>query len=271
VRPRVRSRDRCGRVDKRRATKAPRNQEQDYSLENGRTRQRWDATWSNKVNGEMGFMEMKMGWFLPSIIILLLFSNGSLAGEHSTERERPSIDLFNLMSHYMVPDSGSYEVPSWWIGSQPGFAIEWKTSGAEWDKKLNASVRWGEVMVTINGKPLCVLKKYVEPVPWKIRLLGAHAGIRRVDILCPTSLPLNFEFENELRKRTISFELYKCDPERQASIGERIYRIRFSNKQPLWLHYNWGCGSGGCSGDFTLFLSKEDADEVPNLVTNCEN
>jgi hypothetical protein len=214
---------------------------------------------------------MKKLQYLILVIILLVFVSVSLAGENdSAGWKRPSIDLFDLMALYMIPDSESYTVQSWWTGAQPGSPIEWKTSGIEWGEKLGPSVRLGEVMVTINGKPLYVLKKYVEPVSWKIRLVGAHAGVRRIEILPPTSF-VDFNLEEELRKRKILFDLYKCDPEHYASNGERVYRIVFPNKKPSWLHYAWSCGSGGCSGDFTLFLEKYEADQVPNLVTNCQH
>jgi hypothetical protein len=212
---------------------------------------------------------MKRKPFHLSLIVLLLLSSASLAGEHSTGAKRPSIDLFDLMSLYMIPDSGSSGEPSWWIGAQPDSAIEWHTTGIEWDKELRAYVRLGEAMVTINGTPVYQLKKYVEPVPWKIRLVGRHHSVHRLDTSYPTTCDI--DFEEELRKKAKSVQLYRCDPEGLASMGEKIYRIKFPDKKPAWLYFAWSSGTGGLSGDFTLFLYKEDAEAVPNLVMNCKD
>ncbi len=212
---------------------------------------------------------MKRKQFHLSLIILLLICGASLAGERSSEEKRPSIDLFDLMSLYMIPDSGSSGEPTWWIGAQPDSPIEWQTTGIKWDEALRAHVRLGEAMVTIDGKPNYMLKKYVEQVPWKIRLVGGHHSVYRLDTGYPTTCDI--DFEGELRKKAESVQLYRWNSDGQANIGEKIYRIKFPDKKPSWLYYRWSSGSGGSSGDFTLFLSKEDADAVPNLVTKSEH
>jgi len=201
------------------------------------------------------------------IIGILFFYNSAYSNQRRPEYDKKHfIDLFKLISLFLIPASASYNVQSWFTGADPTSPIEWKTSGIEWNENRKAFIREGEVIITISGKPLYTLQKYVEPSPWKITLIGAHAGISQLDISPQTSW--NLDLELELRKNA-AFNLYKCDPEQMASMGQRIYEINVPDKKTAWLYYEWSCGSGGCGGNLRIFLFKKDADKIPELTTKC--
>jgi hypothetical protein len=205
---------------------------------------------------------MKKHFFL-SILVCLLFSLAAFAGEgKQCERKRPFIDLFDLLALYMLPASAQPGgAPSWWTGAQPDSPIEWHTSGVKDGK------REGEVVVTIDGKPIYAPKGPVKPTSWVIILIGERSGIRQIDLSPRTSgFADSFDLEDEFRKRRISFELYKWDGHGWASHSEKIYKIEVLEKKPAWLYYVWSCGSAGCWSRFQVFLNKDDADKLPNLV-----
>jgi hypothetical protein len=183
------------------------------------------------------------------------------------DAKRPMIDLVDLMSLFMIPASVLYSVLPWETGAQPGSPIEWKTDGIEWRQPAKADLREGEAIVTIDGKPLCRLRKYIEPAPWTIALMGSRAGVHQIQITpqAECTVPL----EAQLHKRNISLELYRCDPKPFASEEKKIYSIKAPNKKRAWLYIDVGCGSGGCSCTLTLFLNQTEADQVPGLDTDC--
>ncbi len=196
----------------------------------------------------------------------VLFAVTVFGGERKEcEVKRPFIDLWDLMTLYMIPALTPHNrALSWWTGAQPDSPIEWKTCGVEDDK------REGEVIVTIDGKPLHVLKKYVEPAKWPITLAGSRSGIDQVELMSPfapfASMGCEFDFETQLRKRRVPFKLYRWDGRGAASYYERVYEIEAPHKKPVWIHHVWSCGSAGCSASFHIFLNKEAADNIPDLV-----
>jgi hypothetical protein len=185
------------------------------------------------------------------------------------DKKRSAIDLFDLMSLFTIPASASHNALPWNTGNQPGFPVEWKTGGPEPHSDEEGIVKRGEAVVTLNGEPL---NKYSEGEPalssWQIRMMGHFGGAHEVSFWCETTGGC-MDLESELRKRNISFELYKCEREPWESGKEKIYAIKASDKKPVWLHYTVSSGTGGCWGGFTLFLDQGDADQVPDLVTDC--
>jgi hypothetical protein len=112
--------------------------------------------------------------------------------------------------------------------SDSPFWIEWKTDGIDND-------RIGEVIVTISGKPIHILRRRWEPNPWLITLFGSRAGVDKIGINSQiNSQELdNFNLETEMEKRNVTFKLYRCDPQGFVSGGERIYSITFPEKNSL--------------------------------------
>ena len=208
------------------------------------------------------------------VVVLLLFLCGSaFGGEKERAREKDTfIDLFDLISMYLIPASWQDTVPGWQTGAEPGSPIRWETDGIEWVDTRNAHIRTGEVLITISGEPIHILRKYWEPNPWRITVVGPRAGIIRIEIssqINSQELQLQNILEGEMEKRRIQHRIDKCDPLGAASDGERLYFIQFPEKHPAWLYHQWSCGSAGCSSFLTVFLFKKDADALSELVPSC--
>jgi hypothetical protein len=174
---------------------------------------------------------------------------------------RPHIDLFDLLSMYMVPSHKLATHPGWTTGVEAGCPINWKTRG-EWDEKREAFVQKGEVLLEPQRRSRCV-----EPVPWTITVSGARSMVSKVELARLT--PWCLDIEEDFAKHKIEFELYKCDPEGYASEGKRLYKIRTPGKKPAWFHYEWTSGSGGCWATVRLLLSHKDAEALPGLERDC--
>lgn len=208
---------------------------------------------------------MKTASLCLSVASLVVLAAVALAAERKEcEPKHPSIDLCDLIMLYMIPATDPpHSALSWMTGAGCDSPVEWKTTGTGGGK------REGQVIVTIDGKPLRLLKKYVVPAPWNITLIGDRWGIREMHLSSPGGGPTlsdEFDLEDKLRKREILFKPYKWDGRDRASHKEMMYQLEATNKKPAWLQYTFSCGSAGCSGWFNLFLHKSDADKVPNLV-----
>jgi len=197
-----------------------------------------------------------------------LFSYVPLVGGcELADTKRPTIDLLDLMTLFMIPEAASYNVLPWETGAHSGSPIEWKTEGVERRGPAKADIRHGEAIVTIDGKPLCRLRKYIEPAPWTVTLIGSNAGVDEIIMTPQTECAV--DLEAQLRKRNISFGLYKCDPQPLAGSERKIFSVKAASMNRAWLYIDVSCGSAGCSCSFRLFLNERDADQVPDLGTDC--
>jgi len=213
---------------------------------------------------------MRTRLLLPLIMIILLCNPGYAKENQSTINKSMGIDLLDLISFFLIPESADYNVPGWDSGTQDKSPINWLTDGSKWDDKLNHYVRDGKVVVTISGKPIHRLEKKMAPVQWPIKLLGSHAGIDSVEISSQiNSQELTLDFEAEMKKRHITYSVYKCDSTDGASSGEKVYSVKAKGKKPCWIYYSWSCGSGGCSADLKILTQKNSADNLPGLTTKC--
>jgi len=205
-------------------------------------------------------------------VVLFSFLCGSADGgnkELAWDRAK-FIDLIDLVSIFLIPASLQSTAPGWQTGAEPGSPIRWETDGIQWVDTRNANIRTGEVIVTISGEPIHILRKYWEPNPWRITAIGPRAGIFRVEISSQiNSQELQLDMEGEMDKRQIRYRIDKCDPIGAASSGGRLYSIQVAGKQSAWLYHEWSCGSGGCSAFLTVLLFKEDAEALPELVPSC--
>jgi hypothetical protein len=205
--------------------------------------------------------------FFATIVSIVLFICCISYNETSYATDKPqTVDLIDLIDFYLIPASSEQNLQAWYRGAEldSPFWIEWKTDGIDND-------RIGEVIVTISGKPIHILRRRWEPNPWLITLSGSRAGVDKIGINSQiNSQELdNFNLETEMKKRNVTFKLYRCDPQGFVSGGERIYSITFPEKKLAWLYHAWSCGSGGCSADLKIFLSKTDADDLPGMTTSC--
>jgi hypothetical protein len=200
-------------------------------------------------------------------VLIFLTCTATYAQDHDClTANTKSIDLIDLISIYLPPPSAHFQ--AWKSGANYRSPINWKTEGIRWMKERKTFIREGQVVVTVSGKPICVLRRYWEPSIWRITLFGPRAGILGVEIETTVGSE-GLALEAEMAKRQIVHKLYKCDTQGGGSTGERLYYIQANNKEPAWLYYEWSCGSGGCGYNLKLFLSREDADGIPNLTTSC--
>lgn len=208
---------------------------------------------------------------LLSLIMIILLCNPGYANEnHLTTNKSMTIDLLDLISFFLIPESAAYNVPGWDSGAQDKSPIDWLTDGSKWNEKLKHYVRYGKVVVTISGKPIHRLQEELGPVQWRIKLLGSHAGIDSVEISSQIiSQELSMNFEAEMKKRNITYSVYKCDLIGDVSSGEKVYSVKAMGKKPCWIYYSWSCGSGGCSADLIILTQKNLADKLPGLHTKC--
>lgn len=204
---------------------------------------------------------------LSICIIVLILSAGLTitAAVGASEENQPSIDFWDLLALFMIPESAT--VLDWGTGNQEDSPILWKTPGVQWDKRHRSYARSGQVIVTFNGHPSYHLERYVTPSAWTIHLYGSRTGV--MEVVLDTTYPGGPDLENAAN-RGVQLDLLKCDPNLMVSSGVRLYRMKAPGKRQAYLLHGWSCGSGGCSSNLNLFLSREAADLAPNLVTNCD-
>ncbi|MFC1835625.1 hypothetical protein ACFL2Q_12960 [Thermodesulfobacteriota bacterium] len=169
-------------------------------------------------------------------------------------KDRPSIDLYDLLMMYMIPANAPYDSAPWATGSEPDSPIEWKTSEIRWDDKIKAYAQHGRFLDSVDELT--------------VTLIGPLEGVDEVHVggFTRTSPAPNLHFKTE----GIKFEIYKCDAERFLAGGQSMYKFEVPGKKPAYLLYDWSCGvSGRCHEEVVLFLSRRSADLAPNLVKEC--
>ncbi len=200
---------------------------------------------------------------IVTLILTACLTMTATAG--TSENNPPTIDFWDLLTMFMIAESAS--VLDWRTGNEADSPIHWKTPGVKWDKRHRSYARRGEVVVTVNGKPSYHLERYVTPSAWAIELLGSRTGV--TEVVLRTMSPGDPDLENAAN-HGVQLELLKCDPVLAATTGAQLYRIKVPGKRSAYLLHTWSCGSGGCWSNLSLFLIKEAADLVTDLVTNCD-
>ena len=207
------------------------------------------------------------------VVVLFFFLCGSaFGGEKELAWDKDKfIDLFDLISMYLIPASWQDTVPGWQTGAEPGSPIRWETDGIEWVDTRNAHIRTGEVIVTISGEPIHILRKYWEPNPWRITVVGPRAGIIRMEISSQINSQ-ELQLRSSGRRDGEAPDSISDRQVRSARCGKRRGKVILHpvpGKHPAWLHHQWSCGSAGCSSFLTVFLFRKDADALSGLVPSC--
>lgn len=202
-------------------------------------------------------------FFVIVIAIVLLLGCIGPSQASQTDKERPFIDLIDLLLMYIPPDPRISS--SWFTGAWPDSPIYWHTRGIRWVEELQTHIRDGEVVVTIDGKPAYVGTQNSMPVLWKIRLNGPRAGIYGVELRSPNGVFI--DLEQEMDRRQLVYELQRTCPKGEANKGKRLYKIGSPTKQAAWLYYEWGCSQDGCGVKLKLFPGAiKMPDEASELV-----
>jgi hypothetical protein len=187
------------------------------------------------------------------ISLVLAVGGNAFAGVQISPSK--SHDLLELLFAFAIPESSPDNIQDWAVGAKKKDRIEWTTTGVEW--KDNYGQRLGSAIVTINRKPLYVLKKNLEPAAWEITLRGNHAGVFEANVSSPTSRELSQpDLESMLHKMGASHSTIMCDEIGGFSNGSRVYEVKVPRKKTAWLYYDWSCGSGGCQINLALLLDK---------------
>lgn len=185
------------------------------------------------------------------LVALCLYSGGQLAA-YRTEKQRPFIDLIDLLLMYS-------SFGDWFTGAEPDSPIYWHTRGLKWQN--HTAIRDGEVVVTVNGKPFSVGTNEKMPLLWKIRLNGWRTGIGKVEITSPHGVSV--DLEREMEKRGIDYVLVRACPKSETTRAKRLYKM----KAVSWLYYESGCLEDMCGVRLELFpVHRKKPDEVLELV-----
>ena len=159
-------------------------------------------------------------------------------------------DLIILLAADKRPENDPNKISGDWkvLADKNTSPVNWLSRGAN-------GRRSGEVIINFENKPLETLDNYVIPVIWQISLIGPMEGPEKVTIECDELMSNigKLDISRILAKKKIESELIssKGDP----STGEKHYKLNLPNKEPLWMVYNWSCGSGGCSASFTIYYN----------------
>ncbi|QBF81623.1 hypothetical protein EXU30_02125 [Shewanella maritima] len=169
------------------------------------------------------------------------------------------LDLVQLVKLYSLPSHAQSNVQDWRIGANNP-AINWQSDGIDWQDSASeySAVRKAEVIVTIDGKPIEVLKKRLQPHAWSLTLNGARAGVSSVVIDANINSPY-LEGESLLRqfdKAGVDYTLLQCDELNAATFADRVYRYQAKALKTGWMRYEYSCGSGGCSQRIELLYQK---------------
>jgi hypothetical protein len=165
-------------------------------------------------------------------------------------------DLINMLAVNKSTDTANHEVTQVWevLADRNTSPVNWLTSGG-------GASRTGEIILTFSGKPVETLDTYLTPAIWKLTLTGNKTGVDEAEIECDvlTRKLGHLDIPSLCKKDNINSDMIKStgDP----STGEQHYQLTFPGKEPMWMIYEWSCGSGGCSAYFTLYYNKDTYDK----------
>jgi hypothetical protein len=172
-----------------------------------------------------------------------------------------AIEFASLIKMFLV---NSKEGPFMALGwNDPAFkhpAIKWATPNVvELPYKRDMPYmyeRKGSVFVTVNGKPAVEIGG--KPAPMEIIAGGARTMFG--DLTIQPSIGYDDRSSERDVTKDLGGKFYRCKPE-FASEGVTIEQLNISGKNPAWLLSRWSCGSKGCGYSYTLWSSKQSADQ----------
>ncbi len=226
-----------------------------------------------QLSTTLGITRMGLSSLVSTLVMsaLALGIASNARAENRSSLGANSHELLPLIFLFAFPKSSLGTVQDWSIGARKRDRIDWITDGVAWTDDMEGT-RIGTTIVTMNGKPLYVLKKHLELAPWTILLRGAHAGVYEVRVSSPTSRDLSpIDLPAMLRKMKVAYSIVACDELGGASSGTRIYEVEAPKKKKAWLLYEWSCGSGGCGVETALYFQKPTEIEFGPGIVFSEN
>jgi hypothetical protein len=168
---------------------------------------------------------------------------------------RSSIELQDLLTLYLVPETASYNMYDWALGADPGSPIQWTTKGIVEAptaySDLGSYIRKGTTVITSNGKPMySQLERARVAGKWSVVLIGPRGGFTRVQIESNANSP-ELEPGLDQLKTKLALKQIRCF-RGAATYGNAIYEVHVPGKKVAWLVEEW---SGGASGENSLMLS----------------
>ncbi len=191
-------------------------------------------------------------------------STGQSAG-----RALQPIDLIELISLFLVPESVDRTVGDWYAWSGPASPIVWNPNEVRWDERRATFVRDGSAVVTLGGAPIHAAGSS-EPARWPIRMFGPREGYTRVAIASRiASRELSLDLPAQLGAQGVTYEAKRCDAAEPAG-GNRLYEIVWPEYRKAWLHHQWGCGDAGCAAYVSISLVEPEPATLQSMPnTEC--
>lgn len=186
---------------------------------------------------------------MRKVLITLSLCLGALSASAQSNK---AIELADLVRVFMP---GNEDV-DWSLGSGD-LRINWTTNGVN-EVDVNGGVRSfreGEAVVTIEGKPLKVLRKRLESVKWKITLRSEFPkkfGPENVEINPDTKFDVDII---EYLKTKGFGAVRECEYKMDGSNYVRGYLVQKGGKK-AYISETTSGGSGGFFNTFQIFWSK---------------
>lgn len=174
------------------------------------------------------------------------------------------IELASLISIFLISEKSGGNVMDWSTGSINGqYPIKWLSTGIENNNESTVKpyLRHGEAIITLNGKPIQMLRNTVEAVSWDIYLVGARPSYSEIQISIPiTTRDLGeFKFDKYLRSQKVQFRQVRGFKE-EIMFGNKGYAVQFPNKKQVYINYEWSAGSAGLSFGLFIYFSEKELD-----------
>jgi hypothetical protein len=186
-------------------------------------------------------------------------------------QSQTKVELFDLIKMF-VPTSQNKNV-DWMTGAEDNTPINWETNGIDdvespknlepngkkdFDSDLGAYYREGNVIVTIDKKPLYYLTKKKESLPWEIKLYGPRMGISAIvirnNLISPDNIFNPSLVKEYFKKQGCEIILVKCDKQNELIGGTRLYKLTMKNRIIAYLFLDFSLGSAGYDGSLILLL-----------------
>ena len=172
------------------------------------------------------------------------------------------IELAPLISIFLLTENSDGNVMEWSTGSIKGqYPIKWLSNGIEDNSESTVKLylRRGEAIITINDKPIQILRNTVEDVPWDIYLVGARTFYSEIQISQPiTTRDLGeFKFDEYLKLHSIRFRQVRGFNE-NIMFGNKGYAVKFLGKQEAFINYRWSAGSAGLNFSLNIYFNEAE-------------
>jgi len=177
--------------------------------------------------------------FLMAVFVWVSTQVDSVMALQDTEEYKDHIELVDFIKMIAIPENSSATVSSWRMGADSKSKIQWITNGR--DALLSA--REGRVFIKINDKPTIqeIIQK-LEPISWKVTLLGAEAGVFTVSLEADRSWEDYVDFGEYLVSKGDAKKI-EDGSSHSAGCEAKWYIIDLKGYKRLWLYEFWTYGN----------------------------